>query len=121
MHGNQAHRRRCIQHSVMLCPLNNLVWINWCGSEECARSHDLYFVVRSGRVLKFWGRLLERCREREVWLEDWTGVNITQRDLLRAGQVLASLTKRSLSHFSYFSPDNYLDTTPFSLSLSLSY
>jgi hypothetical protein len=37
----------------------------------------------------FEGRVLGRCREREVWLEDWTGVNITQRDLLRAGQVLA--------------------------------
>jgi hypothetical protein len=42
-----------------------------------------------GRVIKFWGRVLERCREREVWLEDWTGVNVTQRDLLRVGQALA--------------------------------
>ena len=53
-------------------------------------SHAMRNVGRvEGRVLKFWGRVLERCREREVWLEDWTGVNITQRDLLRAGQMLA--------------------------------
>jgi hypothetical protein len=30
-----------------------------------------------GRVLKFCGWVLERYREREVWLEDWTKVNIT--------------------------------------------
>jgi len=53
-------------------------------------SHGMRSAVPvEGRVLKFWGRVLERCREREVWLEDWTGVNVTQRDLLRAGQVLA--------------------------------
>lgn len=53
-------------------------------------SHVMRNRIPEGRVLKFWGNVLERCREREVWLEDWTGMNITQRDLLRAGQVLAA-------------------------------
>ena len=37
------------------------------------------------RVLKFWKNVLERCRERGVWLEDWEGVSVTFGDLRRAG------------------------------------
>lgn len=36
------------------------------------------------RVLKFWKNVLERCRERGVWLEDWEGVSVTFGDLRRA-------------------------------------
>lgn len=39
------------------------------------------------RVLRFWGDVLQRCRERGVWLEDWRGVNVTARDLKRAEMV----------------------------------
>ena len=40
---------------------------------------------RDGRcVLKFWKNVLERCKERGVWLEDWEGVSVTARDLRRA-------------------------------------
>ncbi|KAF8139822.1 hypothetical protein EV363DRAFT_1153323 [Boletus edulis] len=47
-------------------------------------------LMRSGvrpqmRVLKFWSKILARCGERQVWLEDFRGVNITLRDLKRAG------------------------------------
>ncbi|KAG8220187.1 hypothetical protein J3R82DRAFT_1221 [Butyriboletus roseoflavus] len=37
------------------------------------------------RILKFWSKILARCGERQVWLEDFRGVNITSRDLKRAG------------------------------------
>ncbi|PPQ76433.1 hypothetical protein CVT26_013003 [Gymnopilus dilepis] len=36
------------------------------------------------KVLKFWERVLERCRERGVWLEDCNGVNVRLADLRRA-------------------------------------
>ena len=36
------------------------------------------------RVLKFWKNVLERCKERGVWLEDWEGVSVTLGDLKRA-------------------------------------
>jgi hypothetical protein len=36
------------------------------------------------RVLKFWKNVLERCRERGVWLEDWEGFSVTFGDLRRA-------------------------------------
>jgi hypothetical protein len=35
-------------------------------------------------VIMFWTKVLRRCQEREVWLEDWRGVNVTMRDLRRA-------------------------------------
>ncbi|KAG6859616.1 hypothetical protein C0995_006557 [Termitomyces sp. Mi166 len=35
-------------------------------------------------VLRFWERVLERCRRAGVWLEDYKGVNVTVRDLRRA-------------------------------------
>ncbi|KAH0589856.1 hypothetical protein H2248_000048 [Termitomyces sp. 'cryptogamus'] len=35
-------------------------------------------------VLRFWERVLERCREAGVWLEDYRGFNVTVRDLRRA-------------------------------------
>ncbi|KAF8845514.1 hypothetical protein BDN67DRAFT_464076 [Paxillus ammoniavirescens] len=37
------------------------------------------------RILKFWAKILERCGERKIWLEDFRGVNITPRDLKRVG------------------------------------
>lgn len=37
------------------------------------------------RILKFWAKILARCGERQVWLEDYRGVNITLRDLKRVG------------------------------------
>lgn len=37
------------------------------------------------RVLKFWSKILARRGERQVWLEDFRGVNITSRGLKRAG------------------------------------
>ncbi|KAH7922341.1 hypothetical protein BV22DRAFT_1037562 [Leucogyrophana mollusca] len=40
------------------------------------------------RIVKFWARVLARCGERQVWLEDYRGVNVTLRDLRRAGLVL---------------------------------
>ena len=46
------------------------------------------------RVLKFWTKVLRRCREREVWLEDWTGVNVTTRDLKRVGSSMNRATRR---------------------------
>lgn len=36
----------------------------------------------SACVLQFWNKVVARCAEREVWLEDYTGVNVTQ-DALR--------------------------------------
>lgn len=39
----------------------------------------------STRVLQFWIRVVEKCRERGVWCEDYTGVNLTTRSLIRAG------------------------------------
>ncbi|KAH8077486.1 hypothetical protein BXZ70DRAFT_696804 [Cristinia sonorae] len=41
----------------------------------------------SERVLQFWMRVVEKCRERGVWCEDYTGVNLTARSLMRAGLV----------------------------------
>ncbi|KAG6883652.1 hypothetical protein C0993_004903 [Termitomyces sp. T159_Od127] len=35
-------------------------------------------------VLRFWERVLERCKEAGVYLEDYKGVNVTVRDLKRA-------------------------------------
>ncbi|KAJ7590218.1 hypothetical protein C8J56DRAFT_937123 [Mycena floridula] len=35
------------------------------------------------RVLKFWKRVLTKCKERTVWLEDCDGFNVTANDLLR--------------------------------------
>lgn len=37
------------------------------------------------RVLTFWTRVVEKCRERGVWIEDYTGMNLTARSLMRAG------------------------------------
>lgn len=40
-------------------------------------------VAPQKRVLAFWESVMDRCRERGVWLEDCNGVNVTKRDLLR--------------------------------------
>ncbi|KAF8873475.1 hypothetical protein BD779DRAFT_297386 [Infundibulicybe gibba] len=40
--------------------------------------------VEKRKVLDFWGRVLDRCKQRHVWLEDWQGLNVTSRDLKRA-------------------------------------
>jgi len=47
-------------------------------------SHQMRCEHPQGRILKFWGNVLGRCRERGVWLEDCNGVNVTKRDLQRA-------------------------------------
>ncbi|KAL4069127.1 hypothetical protein V8B97DRAFT_488277 [Scleroderma yunnanense] len=41
------------------------------------------------RVLKFWAKILARCGDRQVWLEDYRGANITVRDLKRADLISA--------------------------------
>ncbi|KAI6108757.1 hypothetical protein EDD17DRAFT_869238 [Pisolithus thermaeus] len=52
-------------------------------------SHTMRFGRRpQGRILKFWANVLARCEQRQVWLEDYRGVNITVRDLERAGLVI---------------------------------
>ena len=40
----------------------------------------------SPRVLQFWKKVVARCAERGVWLEDCTGVNVTQGALRRAAR-----------------------------------
>ena len=41
--------------------------------------------ANGAKVLEFWSKVLRRCRERGVWLEDCRGVNVTMGDLRRAG------------------------------------
>lgn len=36
------------------------------------------------RLMRFWMKVLKRCQEREVWLEDCGGVNVTMGQLKRA-------------------------------------
>jgi hypothetical protein len=55
-------------------------------SDRMRRKH-----AEQKRVLRFWGKVLERCKERGVWLEDWEGVNVTRRDLRRFGMKAASV------------------------------
>ncbi|KAH7884147.1 hypothetical protein F5I97DRAFT_1662398 [Phlebopus sp. FC_14] len=51
-------------------------------------SHSMRVGQRpEARILKFWAKILARCGERQVWLEDFRGVNITARNLMRAGLV----------------------------------
>ncbi|KAL6303286.1 hypothetical protein BKA93DRAFT_346419 [Sparassis latifolia] len=50
-------------------------------------SHRMRTVRPSERVLGFWSRVVQKCHERAVWLEDCEGVNITQRALKRAALV----------------------------------
>jgi hypothetical protein len=38
--------------------------------------------------MEFWAKVLGRCRDRGIWLEDWRGVNVTSRDLKRASLCL---------------------------------
>ncbi|EGN94219.1 hypothetical protein SERLA73DRAFT_188842 [Serpula lacrymans var. lacrymans S7.3] len=52
-------------------------------------SHTMRTAHPQMGVIKFWAKILSRCRERQVWLEDFRGINITQRDLQRAGLALA--------------------------------
>ncbi|KAF9456304.1 hypothetical protein BDZ94DRAFT_1302630 [Collybia nuda] len=50
--------------------------------QQAARAHRVQDRLK---VLRFWGAVLDRCREGGVWLEDWRGVNVTVGDLRRAG------------------------------------
>lgn len=50
-------------------------------------SHTMRSERSETRVLKFWAKILARCGGRQVWLEDYRGVNITVRDLKRAGLI----------------------------------
>lgn len=47
-------------------------------------SHALRTCRPSTRISTFWSRLLKTCQEQGVWLEDYHGVNITNRALKRA-------------------------------------
>ncbi|KAF9524172.1 hypothetical protein CPB83DRAFT_910133 [Crepidotus variabilis] len=40
--------------------------------------------VHGSKALRYWMAVLDKCRERGVWLEDWRGVNVTMGDLRRA-------------------------------------
>ena len=44
--------------------------------------------IVEARVLKFWDKVLTKCYDRGVWLEDWRGVNVTRADLKRGWKVL---------------------------------
>jgi len=48
---------------------------------------DELALAQGQRVLRFWMAVLERCRVRGVWLEDWRGVNITMGELKRTSVV----------------------------------
>ncbi|KAG6916966.1 hypothetical protein DXG01_004394 [Tephrocybe rancida] len=45
---------------------------------------ELVVSQETRQVLRFWESVLARCREAGVWLEDYTGFNVTVRDLRRA-------------------------------------
>ncbi|OCH87454.1 hypothetical protein OBBRIDRAFT_837384 [Obba rivulosa] len=47
-------------------------------------SHYMRSVRPDRRVALFWTRVMERCQERMVWLEDCNGINLTLRGLQRA-------------------------------------
>lgn len=49
-------------------------------------SHRMRSRQPAKRILQFWQRVVDRCRERQIWLEDCHGVNITRGSLLRAAQ-----------------------------------
>jgi hypothetical protein len=46
--------------------------------------------VPQARLIRFWSKVLKRCQERGVWLENWNGVNLTMRDMKRASLILTS-------------------------------
>ncbi|KDR67440.1 hypothetical protein GALMADRAFT_161673 [Galerina marginata CBS 339.88] len=53
---------------------------------RAAQREEEHLALAGGqRVLRFWAGVLERCRARGVWLEDWRGVNVRVGDLRRAG------------------------------------
>ena len=56
------------------------------------RSHYMRTEQPSERILDFWRKVINRCREREVWFEDCYGINITLRGLRRASLMLTSTT-----------------------------
>ncbi|KAJ3476766.1 hypothetical protein NLI96_g10929 [Meripilus lineatus] len=58
-------------------------------------SHKMRNVMVADRVLQFWLKVVERCQERGIWCEDYLGVNLTARSLIRA-----SLSESSMVHSS---------------------
>ncbi|CAA7268226.1 unnamed protein product [Cyclocybe aegerita] len=48
------------------------------------QAEDALAKAQGKKVLRFWTAVLERCRERGVWLEDCHGVNVRMADLRRA-------------------------------------
>lgn len=50
-------------------------------SEE---SHRMRSCHPESRIVSFWGKVIKRCSARGVWLEDYSGVNVTLRALKRA-------------------------------------
>ncbi|PCH39019.1 hypothetical protein WOLCODRAFT_141050 [Wolfiporia cocos MD-104 SS10] len=47
-------------------------------------SHEMRMVRPHPRVLEFWTRVVKRCRQCEIWLEDYTGMNVGLRNLKQA-------------------------------------
>ncbi|KAI0729536.1 hypothetical protein BC629DRAFT_1575684 [Irpex lacteus] len=45
---------------------------------------------RGERVLQFWMRLVRRCKERGIWLEDCVGVNVSVGSLMRMRDAAAA-------------------------------
>ena len=55
-----------------------------CIRDLSPESHAMRTCRPSQRITNFWTRLVKRCQEQGVWLEDLNGVNITSRALKRA-------------------------------------
>ncbi|KAI0320038.1 hypothetical protein OF83DRAFT_1162661 [Amylostereum chailletii] len=58
-------------------------------------SHEMRVIRPQPAVMHFWERVLRKCQDRGVWLEDHGGMNITSRGLKRAQMRLSegSLSK----------------------------
>jgi hypothetical protein len=48
----------------------------------------------SDSVLNFWSQVVQCCRDGGAWLEDYTGMNVTPKDIVRA-QVKAMMRKKA--------------------------
>jgi hypothetical protein len=56
-------------------------------SEREAELQRRLGIQQHRRVLRFWMRVLEKCRERGVYLEDWAGWNVTVGEMRRVAMV----------------------------------
>ena len=57
-------------------------------------SNVMRMEAHSDSVINFWSQVVQFCKDRGVWLEDFTGLNITQKDILRA-RVKAMMRKKT--------------------------